>query len=168
MKIIKKGVRYIMSIMKISQNNRSQVIEFFKENWGSPEMVISSGTYDCSKLDGFIFEENNRIIGLVTYVFHQKEVEIISLDSIKNGKGIGSLLMKEVEKLVQSKGLHIISLVTTNDNLNALKFYQKRGYKIEAVFPNAVDKARKIKATIPLIGYDGIPINDEIYLVKKI
>ncbi|WPK10776.1 GNAT family N-acetyltransferase [Lysinibacillus louembei] len=157
-----------MSTIKITTENRSRVIDFFQEHWGSPEMVISSGVYDCSNLDGFIFEENNRILGLVTYVFHEKEVEVISLDSIVEGKGIGSCLMKEVEHFVQQQGIATISLVTTNDNLNALKFYQKRGYKLDAIFPNAVKQARKIKPSIPLVGYNGIPITDEIRLVKKL
>ncbi|MCT6925480.1 GNAT family N-acetyltransferase [Metasolibacillus sp.] len=157
-----------MSTVKITAENRSRVIDFFQKHWGSPEMVISSGVYDCSNLDGFIFEENNRILGLVTYVFHEKEVEVISLDSIVEGKGIGSCLMKEVEHFVQQQGIATISLVTTNDNLNALKFYQKRGYKLDAIFPNAVKQARKIKPSIPLVGYNGIPITDEIRLVKKL
>lgn len=157
-----------MTVFTITEHNREKVIEFFNEHWGSPEMVISSGTYNCSELDGFVFQENNQLLGLVTYVFHDEEVEIISLDSILEGKGIGSLLTKEVEELVQRKGIKTISLVTTNDNLNALKFYQKRGYKIDAVFPNAVEQARKIKPTIPLIGNDGILIRDELRLIKNL
>ncbi|WP_107841851.1 GNAT family N-acetyltransferase [Metasolibacillus meyeri] len=157
-----------MSTMKITEDNRLRVVDFFQEHWGSSEMVISSGTYVCSELDGFIFEENNRILGLVTYVFHEKEVEVISLDSIVEGKGIGSHLMKEVERFVQQQGISTISLVTTNDNLNALKFYQKRGYTIDAVFPNAVEKARAMKPSIPFVGNDGIPIRDEIRLVKNL
>lgn len=165
---MKKSRGITMSTVKITAENRSRVIDFFQKHWGSPEMVISSGVYDCSNLDGFIFEENNRILGLVTYVFHEKEVEVISLDSIVEGKGIGSCLMKEVEHFVQQQGIATISLVTTNDNLNALKFYQKRGYKLDAIFPNAVKQARKIKPSIPLVGYNGIPITDEIRLVKKL
>lgn len=165
---MKKSRGITMSTVKITAENRSRVIDFFQKHWGSPEMVISSGVYDCSNLDGFIFEENNRILGLVTYVFHEKEVEVISLDSIVEGKGIGSCLMKEVEHFVQQQGIATISLVTTNDNLNALKFYQKRGYKLDAIFPNAVKQAREIKPSIPLVGYNGIPITDEIRLVKKL
>ncbi|MEC1177583.1 GNAT family N-acetyltransferase [Metasolibacillus meyeri] len=108
-----------MSTMKITEDNRLRVVDFFQEHWGSSEMVISSGTYVCSELDGFIFEENNRILGLVTYVLHEKEVEVISLDSIVEGKGIGSHLMKEVERFVQQQGMSTISLVTTNDNLTS-------------------------------------------------
>jgi ribosomal protein S18 acetylase RimI-like enzyme len=155
-------------VFTITEDNREKVIEFFNEHWGSTEMVISSGIYNCSELDGFIFQENNQILGLVTVAFHEEEAEIISLDSISEGRGIGSLLTKEVEKFVQQKGFPKVSLVTTNDNLNALKFYQKRGYKIDAVFPNAVEQAREIKPTIPLIGHEGIPIRDELRLIKNL
>jgi len=53
---------------------------------------------------------------------------------------------------------------TTNDNLNALRFYQKRGFVLAAVYPEAIERARKIKPTISLIGYEGIPLRDEIEL----
>ena len=53
---------------------------------------------------------------------------------------------------------------TTNDNLNALRFYQKRGFVLVAVHRNAMEQARKLKPEIPLIGNDGIPLRDEIEL----
>ena len=141
---------------------------FFKEHWGSSEMVISSGIYQCESLDGFIYEENEQIIGLVTYVMKNEEIEIISLDSVQEGKGIGTALIDKVEHVAKQKQLKSVSLITTNDNLNALKFYQKRGYRISTIIPNAVDEARKIKPTIPLMGNDGIPLHDELILHKRL
>ena len=157
-----------LSIMEITKENREKVVSFFKEHWGSSEMVISTGTYQCDKLDGFIFEDNNKFIGLVTYVIKANEIEIISLDSIQEGKGIGSALINKVENTAKQKQLQTVSLITTNDNLNALKFYQKRGYRITSIIPDAVNNARKIKPSIPLIGNDGIPIEDELKLKKII
>jgi len=55
-------------------------------------------------------------------------------------------------------------LVTTNDNLRALKFYQKRNWEIIGLHLYAVKEARKIKDSIPLLGYDNIPILHEIEL----
>ncbi|CAM5213702.1 Acetyltransferase (GNAT) family protein OS=Ureibacillus acetophenoni OX=614649 GN=SAMN05877842_1205 PE=4 SV=1 [Ureibacillus acetophenoni] len=157
-----------MSIKEITKDNRKKIVSFFKEHWGSPEMVISTGIYQCDQLDGFIFEEDNEIIGLVTYVIKDHELEVISLDSIQEGKGIGTSLMEKVENVAKQKGIQIVSLVTTNDNLHALKFYQKRGYRITNVIPDAVNRARKIKPSIPLIGNEGIPLNDELILKKDI
>jgi ribosomal protein S18 acetylase RimI-like enzyme len=155
-----------LSIKEITVENREKIVSFFKELWGSTEMVISTGIYQCDTLDGFIFEENNQIIGLVTYIIKDNEIEVISLDSLQEGKGIGSSLMKKVEYIAKQKKLQLVSLVTTNDNMNALKFYQKRNYRIISIIPNGVNKARNIKPSIPLIGHDGIPLNDELILKK--
>ena len=156
-----------MKIFEIGELSRDQVIGFFNFHWGSSEMVISSGIYDCSELDGFIVvNAENNIIGLITYIITNNECEIISLDSIEEGKGIGSLLVQEIENLAVKKKCKRLKLITTNDNLLALRFYQKRGFHLSKIFINAVEKARKLKPEIPLIGHDGIPIRDEIELEK--
>jgi len=156
-----------MSVIHISQVPKKDVLAFFQTHWGSTEMVISSGIYDCSTLEGFAFlNDNQAIIGLVTYEIRGAECEIISLDSLEEGKGIGSCLVKAVEEQARQHHCTVVSLITTNDNLHALKFYQKRGYYLVEVLPNAVEKARALKPEIPFIGHDSIPIRDEIRLQK--
>ena len=157
-----------MSIKPITNQSRQSVISFFKEHWGSAKMIISSGTFDCAQLDGYMYEEDEMILGLLTYVVHEDALEVISLDSIREGQGIGTQLMHEAELLAKEKGLTKITLITTNDNLTALKFYQKRGYRIVEVIPDAVAEARKVKPTIPLIGNDDIPLHDELLLEKHL
>lgn len=155
-----------MNVVAINEISKEQVIAFFKEHWGSPQMVISTGIYDCSTLEGFAVLKEEKIIGLITYVIQNGECEIISLDSVEEGKGIGSALVQEVERLALKEKCKVLKLVTTNDNLLALKFYQKRGFLLSQIFNNAVEKARKLKPEIPYIGNDGIPIRDEIELKK--
>ena len=156
-----------MKIYSIKDIPNDKVKEFFKLHWGSPKMVISTGVYDCSELDGFaVLNIEGEIIGLITYIIRDNECEIISLDSVEEGKGIGTSLVKEVENLAVKKNCKILKLITTNDNLHALKFYQKRGFILSRIINNAVEKARKIKPEIPLIGNDGIPIRDEIEMIK--
>nr|WP_240628530.1 GNAT family N-acetyltransferase [Bacillus salacetis] len=146
-----------------------KVESFFTTHWGSPEMVISSGIYDCSKLDGYsVLNGKGEIIGLITYVTRGEECEIISLDSIIEGKGIGTALIQKVEAIALEKGCRSVKLVTTNDNLPAIGFYQKRGYHLSNFYRNAVEKARRHKPEIPLISADGIPIRDEIELEKEL
>ncbi|MCU1807995.1 GNAT family N-acetyltransferase [Cytobacillus firmus] len=156
-----------MNIYQVKDLPKNKIIEFFKMHWGSPEMVISSGIYDCSALDGFaVLNEEDKIIGLITYIIKNTECEIISLDSTEEGKGIGTSLVQEVENFAEKKNCRIVKLITTNDNLLALKFYQKRGFILSKIIHNAVEEARKVKPEIPLIGNDGIPIRDEIELIK--
>jgi len=156
-----------MPVMPISQVPLKDVVAFFQAHWGTTEMVISSGIYDCSQLQGFTYlNENQAIIGLITYVLRGKECEIISLDSTEEGRGIGTLLVQAVEERARQHNCTVMSLITTNDNLHALKFYQKRGYYLVEIIQNAVERARALKPEIPLIGYEGIPIRDEIKLQK--
>ncbi|WP_406687789.1 GNAT family N-acetyltransferase [Rossellomorea vietnamensis] len=158
-----------MNIVSLEELPREKVTDFFHQHWGSPKMVISSGVYECASLDGFAVLNRDRvIIGLITYVFKDAECEIISLDSLEEKKGIGTSLMEEVEKVAAENGCRRITLITTNDNLLALKFYQKRGFRISTIHKDAVEKARRIKPEFPMIGNDGIPIRDEIELEKGV
>jgi GNAT superfamily N-acetyltransferase len=157
-----------LKIVCANELSNEKLVEFFTSHWGSPEMVISTGVYDCSKLDGFAILDENQITGLVTYMIRGNECEIISLDSLVEGKGFGTALVYKVEEEATKRNCSLVKLITTNDNLNALKFYQKRGYVLSNIYCNAATKARRIKPQIPIIGYDGIPIRDEIELKKML
>jgi ribosomal protein S18 acetylase RimI-like enzyme len=77
---------------------------------------------------------------------------------------VGTALINAVIEAARRQGCTRVWLITTNDNLHALRFYQKRDFVLVAVHANAVARARQIKPEIPLIGRDGIPIRDEIEL----
>lgn len=159
----------IVIIHFIEEETRSQIKAFFTEQRGSSQMVTSTGVHDCSLLDGFyITNDDHEIIGLVTYHISSQTCEIISLDSLEEGKGIGSRLMQVVEERIAQQQCNLLTLVTTNDNEYAIRFYQHRGYTVSKVIPNAVELARKIKPEIPLYNEKGVPIKDEIVLIKQL
>ncbi|WP_214795049.1 MULTISPECIES: GNAT family N-acetyltransferase [unclassified Exiguobacterium] len=155
-------------ILPIDSSMQEQVRDFYIKQWGSSQMVVSSGTYDCAELGGFVYMKSNKIRGLVTYVLRDKEVEIVSLDSLTENSGIGSRLLRAVEQIAIHHGAVQSAVITTNDNLRALGFYQRRGYRSERIIHDAVTRARKLKSTIPQVGYDKIPLLDEILLTKKL
>lgn len=141
-----------MNVHKITEKQRHNVEQFFISNWGSCEMVTSSGVYDCKELDGFIVcNDKDEIRGLITYTEIDRVCEVISLDSLDEGKGIGSALLEAVEFEVK-RTCNEIKLITTNDNMKALGFYQKRGYRLTRIIRDAVTEARKHKPEIPLMG----------------
>jgi ribosomal protein S18 acetylase RimI-like enzyme len=55
-------------------------------------------------------------------------------------------------------------LITTNDNTHALRFYQRRGFVLSALHRGAIRRSRQLKPEIPLAGFGGIPIRDELEL----
>lgn len=141
---------------------------FFVEHWGGTEMVYSRGVHHCDQLPGFVALDGEEPIGVLTYAVSEGQYEIVSLDSLREGQGIGTMLMQAVEALARERHLQRIWLITTNDNLNALRFYQKRGYELVCIYRHAVEQARKIKPQIPLVGDEGIAIRDEIELEKVV
>ena len=155
-------------IERITNETRELVNKFFMENWFSTDMSIRGEIIDGTKLEGFLLQEDNKIIGLVTYTFFGDICEIVSLDSKKENIGIGTALLKEIEKVAIDRNCKKMRLITTNDNLRALQFYQKRGYCLAKLYPNAMDEVRKVKPNVPLIGENDIPLRDEIELEKEL
>nr|ALB00630.1 acetyltransferase GNAT family protein [Mammaliicoccus stepanovicii] len=132
------------------------------------EMVVSTGRYTLSELPCVVAIKNNNVFGLLTYQIYDDYLEIISIDSFLENKGIGSELLKKIETIALDLNKKMIKVITTNENIKALYFYQKNKYRIIEIIANAVIEARKIKPTIPLIGENGIEIKDEIILIKKL
>ena len=153
---------------RITNETRELVNKFFMENWFSTDMSIRGEIIDGTKLEGFLLQEDNKIIGLVTYTFFFFFFEIVSLDSKKENIGIGSALLKEIEKVAIDRNCKKMRLITTNDNLRALQFYQKRGYYLTKLYPNAMEEVRKVKPDVPELGENDIPLRDEIELEKEL
>ena len=156
----------IDKVEKISNETRNLVNQFFIDNWFSTDMSVRGEIIDGTKLDGFLLQEENTIIGLVTYTFFNDVCEIVSLDSKKENIGIGSTLLKEVERVAIDNNCKKMRLITTNDNMRALQFYQKRGYCLTKLYPNAMEEVRRVKPNVPELGDNDIPLRDEIELEK--
>jgi GNAT superfamily N-acetyltransferase len=125
--------------------------------------------YYPHSLHGFIAEdERAEPIGLATFVIDNTACELVTLDSVRRGEGVGSALIAAVAREGRKQGCSRLWCVTTNDNLPALEFYQKKGFRITAVHPGAVDRARILKPSIPLWGIESIPIRDEIELEMRL
>ena len=157
-----------MEIYQIDQNDRKPVDNFIMEHWFTMDMVVHGESVDLGIADGVYACDANEIVGLVTYRIVRNEMEILSLDSIHEKRGIGSVLLDHVIRTAKDIGCSRVMLITTNDNLSALQFYQKRGFDIIRLYHNAVEESRKIKPQIPLIASNGIPIRHEIELEMKL
>jgi hypothetical protein len=144
--------------------DRAWVTQRIINSWGA-SVVIAHGTiYHPADLPGYMALAGDNHIGLLTYNIEDTTCEIITLESWREGHGVGMALIESVKQVARRKGCHRLYLVTTNDNTRALRFYQKRGFVIAAVRLNAVAGSRKVKPEIPMIGNDDIPIRDEIEL----
>lgn len=143
---------------------QDKVASFFAEHWGSETMVSRGRVHRAKELSGYAAIQNEYIVALVTYDIRDGECEIVSLDSTLERQGIGTSLVRMVEEAARTSECRRLWLITSNDNLYALQFYQKLGFKLVAIHQGAIIEARKLKPEIPEIGLHGIPLRDEIEL----
>ena len=152
-------------IRKKEPFDQSWLPDFIKTQWGEDFVIVHGTCYFPAELEGFIAESDDKeVLGLLTYHICKDECEIVTLDSLKYGLGIGTALIEKITRTAFEKVCSRVWLITTNDNLNALHFYQKRGFHLAKMFPGEVNRSRILKPSIPLHGENGIPIRDEIEL----
>lgn len=153
-------------IDKISEKDGEEVLAILESFWGDEKIVVHNEVFDAMTLDGLKAVGRDRILGICHYRICDEECEILTLASLYPKQGIGTTLLSEIERIAVSCGCRLICLTTTNDNLDALGFYQKRGFHLAALYPNQVDFSRQLKPEIPEIGNHGISIRDELRLEK--
>jgi len=147
-----------------TDSDRPFLRQFMLEHWGGDMMLAHGETFYPAEHPAFIAESDGQAAGVITYWFRNGECEVTSLESLRREQGIGTALMNAVIAEAKKEGCRRLWLITTNDNLNALRFYQKRGLRLAALYPGAVNESRKLKPQISLIGENGIPLRDELEL----
>jgi N-acetylglutamate synthase-like GNAT family acetyltransferase len=154
----------MVQLRRITEHDLPRLRQIWKKNWGDEYMVVRGVVYHPDNLEGFIAYNGADCVGEITYVINNDECEVITLDSESEGQGLGTKLIEAVVEEAQKQDCRRVFLITTNDNLNALGFYQKRGFELVRINRGAVNKSRRIKPSIPLIGMNNIPLRDEIEL----
>jgi ribosomal protein S18 acetylase RimI-like enzyme len=152
------------NLRRLTPADLPRLRQFWIEHWGGEEIITRGNVYHPEQLDGFVVEDENEWVGLLTFFIRDAECEVTSLDSLREGKGIGTQLIDKAIEEARARNCKRLFLITTNDNLHALGFYQKRGFEIVSVYRGAVNESRKRKPGIPLVGMNGIPLRDEIEL----
>ena len=153
-----------IKIREINSEDKAWVHDFMIKEWGADKIVIPNGVYIPSDLSGFIAEKEGKPVGIVTFVKEDLVCKIITLNAFEKHEGIGTKLLETVLEDANREDLKKIFVYTTNDNVDALRFYQKRGFVIQNVYIDQIVNSRKIKPEISTIGEYGIPIRDDFEL----
>jgi len=128
-------------------------------------MVSRGRLFDVLDHPGFVAEDDGAWLGYATYRFEEDELEVSVLESLSRNGGVGSALLAACVNVALENRARRAWLVTTNDNLDALRFYQRRGFVTVALHPGSITEARRtLKPEIPEVGERGIAIRDEIEL----
>jgi ribosomal protein S18 acetylase RimI-like enzyme len=134
-----------------------------RARWGGTLVIVHGEAIDVMALPALVAGERR---GLATYRVRDDEAELVTLDAVEPGQGAGTHLLDALVERQRRQGVRRLWVTTTNDNLAALAFYQRRGFCLQRLRPGAVEQARQIKPGIPLLAENGIPIRDEIDLCR--
>lgn len=138
-------------------------------SWSGPFVASKGILHDTRTHKGFTaVNEEGEVVGYILYTIVDSDCEITVLESLCKSQGIGSALINAVKKVAKEAGCTRIWLITTNDNTNAIRFYQRFGFLLCAVHIDAMDEARTLKPQIPLLGDDDIPIAHEFEFEMRV
>ncbi|HEX5614174.1 MAG TPA: GNAT family N-acetyltransferase [Acidimicrobiia bacterium] len=142
--------------------DRAWLAPMLDEGWGGPWMARRGELLDVAALDGFVALAGGTPAGVLTYRPDGDATELAFLWAFTIRRGIGTELVRTLLATVPGS----VWVVTTNDNLAALAFYEHTGFRVRSVRPGAVDDARaRLKPSIPVMNANGIPCRDEVELV---
>lgn len=158
-----------LDIVPLGDEHRDWLKSKVQEIWKSRYVVTRGIAHQPADLPGFLAKDKHgKIVGVATYRIDESECELITLDSFEQWKGIGTILIDAVEEEARRHACGRMWMITTNDNLDGLRFYQRRGYVICDVHPGVIEESRKMDPSIPITGNYGIDIRDEIELEKNL
>jgi len=125
------------------------------------DRVARLGALEDALAHSHLVAVQDGLAGVLTYILRREDCEILTLHAARPRAGAGTALLEAVREVAGDRRLW---LITTNDNVDALRFYQRRGFRLDKLHRGAVDEGRRLKPQIPLIGDHGIPLRDELEL----
>jgi len=137
---------------------------------GGRQQARLGEVHDVLAVPGVGAWDGECLVGVATYDIDGERAELaaIAVSSEHRLRGIASQLIEAVAAAAQSEGVRELWLVTTNDNVDALRLYQRRGFELAALHRGGVNRSRALKPAIPLIGDYGIPLRDELVLARNL
>ena len=159
----------MVDIQPLTEGDRAWAIQVETDSWFTPVVARLGELVDPTGLPGFIALLDGHRAGLASYAVRRDECEVVTMRSLREGRGVGRALLDAVREAAIEAGCTRLWLITTNDNLRALKLYQRWGMEIVAFHRHAVTEARRhLKPSIPECGADGIPIAHELELELRL
>jgi GNAT superfamily N-acetyltransferase len=155
-----------LHVRTLREDERAWAAEVIRERWGADVMVGGGRELRPAELPALVAEADGERAGLATYLIEGGDCELTSLDALTVGTGIGGALVEAVVDAARAAGCTRLRVVTTNDNLPALRLYLRHGFVLTAVRLNEIAATRRRKPQIPATGHAGIPIRDELELER--
>ena len=143
---------------------RERLVELLNLRWPDQKMFICGRFVAPEEVEGIGVYTGERLHGMATWVIHGRIMYVVAVNAFTELRGAGIGLVDAMIKLGRANNMALLRATISNDNVIALRFYQKRGFRITGLNRGMFDAMRHVKPSIPLTGIDGIPIRDELEL----
>jgi GNAT superfamily N-acetyltransferase len=153
-------------IRPLRDDERAWAADTIRERWGGDVMIGGGRSWRPAELPALVAEVDGERAGLATYMLDGDDCEVGSLDALSVGGGIGGALIEAVVEAARAEGCRRVHLITTNDNLPALRLYQRHGFVLAELRRDQLAVSRRLKPEISEIGHAGIPLRDELVLER--
>jgi ribosomal protein S18 acetylase RimI-like enzyme len=151
-------------VRQAEPEDRDACLALFKRDFGRAAIVAFGEVMALEEYPAIVAEMKGELAGALAYRLVPDALHIVALatDPMWQRSGVASHLTAEAELLARRHGRERLVFSTTNDNLPALYFYQRRGWTVTEVVAGAM---------IPHatgVGFAGIPVRDEIRIEKRL
>jgi ribosomal protein S18 acetylase RimI-like enzyme len=159
----------MIDVRPLAEDDRAWAVQVETDSWSKPVVARLGELVDPTELPGVIAFLEGQRAGLASYAVRDEECELVTIRSLREGRGVARALLDAVRDAAVAAGCTRLWLITTNDNLRALELYQRWGMEIVAYHRHAVTEARRhLKPSIPERGAHGIPIAHELELELRL
>lgn len=144
--------------------DRAFLEELLRLRWRDGALMLRGKIVHPKDVEALAAYHEGRLAGVATWLLEGPVIYLATLNNICEQRGVGTALLDAMVRFGRDKGAALLRVIVTNDNLNALGFYQRRGFRIVAVYPGAIDTIRSLLPNVPVMGANRIPMRDEIEL----
>ena len=150
-----------------SAGEREAALDLFRRDFGRVRIVAFGEAVLLAEVPGLIVAEmEGEISGALAWRRAGDAVQVIALaaDPMWQRSGVGGHLLAEAELVARREAVDRVVVSATNDNLPALYFYQRRGYRLTEIVRGGGHEAAAPVTT----GFADIPVLDELRLEKTL
>src|SRR5919204_6318602 len=127
-------------VREATDQDRAAARELFTRDFGRTKIVAYGEVMDIDQMPALVVVRYEDPSGALAYRLHGDALHIVALatDPMWQRSGVDGHLVAEAELLARRLNLRRLVVSTTNDNLPALHFYQRRGYRLTDLVPDSI------------------------------
>ncbi|KAF0229555.1 MAG: hypothetical protein FD175_1893 [Beijerinckiaceae bacterium] len=145
--------------------DKSEIAAFMVGTWGSTRMMVAMQVYDVMAIEATgLYDAENKLVAFASWALRDKTAYLCALHALVEGKSYARHLLAALMPVLKDKGARTIRAMITNDNMPALTFYQKNGFRFATLYVGGVDAYRPTMPGMRTHGYQDIPIRDALEL----